>query len=72
MIIGAIQNYRQKYDSKFEVFLDAPVHDEWSHPADMVRYMAMGCKNSPVTEIWVARMIRRPIRSTRLMKDFDI
>jgi len=50
MIIGAIQNYRKKYDRSFNVFLDAPVHDEWSHPADMLRYMAMGYKNKPITQ----------------------
>lgn len=72
MVLGAIQNYRQKYDSKFDVFLDAPVHDEWSHPADMIRYMAMGCKNSPVSEIWVTSMRRTRITSTRILKGFDI
>jgi hypothetical protein len=67
LIVGAIQNYRQKYDNKFAVFLDAPVHDEWSHPADMIRYMAMGCKNSPVSEIWASHMRRVRLTSTRLM-----
>lgn len=72
MILGAIQNYRQKYDSKFDIFLDAPLHDEWSHPADMIRYMAMGCKNDPVLEIYVERMRRRVITSTRIAKGFDV
>jgi len=43
-IRGAIQNYRKRYDGKLGVYLDAPLHDEFSHPADMLRYMAMGCK----------------------------
>lgn len=43
-IISAIQNYRKKYDSKLQVFLDTPVHDEFSHTADMLRYMAVGIK----------------------------
>ena len=43
-IRGAIQNYRKKYDRNLGVFLDAPLHDEFSHPADMIRYMAMGIK----------------------------
>lgn len=50
---GAVQNYRKKYDSKFDVYLDSPVHDEWSHPADAIRYLAMGCKNKPITDIYV-------------------
>lgn len=51
-IIGAIQNYRKKFDKQLQVFLDAPLHDEWSHPADMLRYMAMGLKHSAPTEIY--------------------
>lgn len=43
-IITAIQNYRKKYDAKYQVFLDSPVHDNFSHTADMLRYMAVGIK----------------------------
>ena len=50
LIRSAIQNYRKKYDSKLGVFLDSPVHDEFSHPADMIRYMAMGLKHSMPTD----------------------
>lgn len=50
LIRSAIQNYRKKYDSKLGVFLDSPVHDEFSHPADMVRYMAMGLKHTMPTD----------------------
>lgn len=53
MILSSIQNYRKKYDDRYKVFLDAPVHDEYSHYADMIRYMAMGCKYSPITDIYV-------------------
>jgi hypothetical protein len=49
-IRGAIQNYRKRYDQKLGVFLDAPLHDEFSHPADMLRYMAMGCKYRKPTD----------------------
>jgi hypothetical protein len=50
IIYGAIQNYRKKYDRQLDVFLDSPLHDEWSHPADMIRYMAMGLKHNPPGE----------------------
>lgn len=50
IIRGAIQNYRKKYDSKLGVFLDSPLHDEFSHPADMLRYMAMGLRYSSPTD----------------------
>ncbi len=53
MILSCIQNYRKKYDSKYDVYLDAPVHDEHSHPADMIRYMAMGMKYKVITDIYV-------------------
>lgn len=50
IIYGAIQNYRKKYDKQLDVFLDSPLHDEWSHPADMIRYLAMGLKHNPPSE----------------------
>ena len=49
-ILGAIQNYRKKRDEKLGVFLDSPVHDVFSHAADMVRYMAMGLKYNPPSQ----------------------
>jgi len=71
VIISAIQNYRKKYDAKFDVYLDTPVHDEHSHTADMLRYMAMGIKNKAITEIYVTSI--RPETSTYLLnKGFDI
>lgn len=71
VILGAIQNYRKKYDSKFDVFLDAPVHDEYSHTADMIRYMAMGNKNKEVTDIYVER-IRPKVSTSILNRGFDV
>lgn len=44
-IIAAIQGYRKAYNQQLGVFLDKPVHDELSHTADMLRYMAMGIKH---------------------------
>lgn len=52
-IIDAIQNYKKKYDDRLGVYLDTPLHDKYSHPADMLRYMAMGIKNSWPTIIYV-------------------
>jgi len=71
VIISAIQNYRKKYDKTFDVFLDSPVHDEHSHTADMIRYMAMGCKNKPITEIYVSKSMVK--KSTRILgRGYDI
>lgn len=63
--IDAIQNYRKKFDERFNVYLDAPVHDEHSHTADALRYLAMGCKNRPVTKRYVRDY--RPQTNTRLL-----
>lgn len=59
-IITAIQSYRKKYDRGLGVYLQSPVHDEHSHQADMLRYMAMGCKYDPIaySEIYV-RVMRK-------------
>jgi len=71
VFIGAVQNYRKKYDTKFEVYLDSPVHDEWSHPADAIRYLAMGNKNKTITDIYIRDY--NPRTSTKLLsKSFDI
>jgi hypothetical protein len=63
--IDAIQNYRKKYDERFSVYLDAPVHDEHSHTADALRYLAVGLKNRPITKIYVKEY--RAITSTKLL-----
>ena len=52
-VLLAIQNYRRKFDPNFSVYLDKPVHDEFSHTADMLRYMAMGCKYYKPSKIYV-------------------
>lgn len=70
-IVNAIQSYRKKYDKTFNVYLDSPVHDEHSHTADMLRYMAMGLKNRPITDIFVRDM---PYHSNTkiLNKSYDV
>lgn len=51
--IAAIQNYRKAFNDQLGVFLDKPVHDEHSHPADALRYLAMGLKHRPPADIMV-------------------
>lgn len=71
IFVGSVQNYRKTYNSKFDVYLDSPVHDEWSHPADAIRYLAMGNKNKPITDIYVRNF--RPQTNTRLITSkYDI
>jgi len=69
--IRAIQNYRKKYDAKYDVYLDTPVHDEHSHAADMIRYLAMGDKRRPITDMYVTpQYISRT--STNIISGFDV
>lgn len=35
-------NYSKQWDDKLGSWKDKPLHDEWSNPADCVRYMVMG------------------------------
>jgi len=69
-IIRAIQNYRKKYDSKYDVYLDTPVHDEHSHAADMLRYMAMGDKKRGISDIYISTPNIKS--STLLIGGFDV
>lgn len=52
-VIDAVQNYRKKFDDRLGVYLDTPLHDKYSHTADMLRYMAMGLKHSWPSYIYV-------------------
>ena len=52
-IIDAVQNYKKKFDDRLGVYLDTPLHDKYSHPADMLRYMAMGLKHSWPSNLYV-------------------
>lgn len=39
-LIKSLEMYRKKFDERNNVFLDTPVHDEYSHYADAFRYFA--------------------------------
>ena len=47
--LTALRTYRKKYDKRLGVYLDTPEHDEASHTADMIRYIAMGLRTAPVS-----------------------
>jgi len=40
-ILKMMQRYSKKWDEVLGVFKNQPFHDEWSNPADMVRYAVM-------------------------------
>lgn len=62
--LGAIQNYRKAFNEQLQVFLDKPVHDEFSHTADAIRYMAMGLKHRPPHEVMVYQQFSSDYRAT--------
>lgn len=40
--VSCLRNYRREWDDSKKVFRDNPVHDQYSHGADALRYYAMG------------------------------
>jgi len=40
-LIKSLENYRQEYDDKRQVYKDVPLHDKYSHAADSMRYMCI-------------------------------
>ncbi len=47
-LIEALKTYRREFDEVKQTFLDKPVHDWSSHPADMVRYRGVAYYESLV------------------------
>lgn len=44
--IDCFQNYSKEWDDKLQVWKKTPLHDEYSHGADMLRQVAMGVRES--------------------------
>jgi phage terminase large subunit len=40
-LIKALENYRQEFDSKRKIYKSQPLHDQFSHMADAMRYLAV-------------------------------
>lgn len=45
-LVKALENYRQEYDSKKKIYKSQPLHNEFSHMADAMRYL---CVSLPKT-----------------------
>lgn len=69
--LAAIQNYRKAYNEQLAVFMDKPVHDEHSHPADALRYLALGLKYRFPSDILVYNL-ERDYKTSNLDLNFDI
>jgi len=44
LLIKCLENYHKRYNEKLNCYSDTPVHDQWSHGADAVRYCALARK----------------------------
>lgn len=44
-LVSALENYRQEYDTKYNVYKPRPLHDNHSHWADAMRYLCLSIKN---------------------------
>lgn len=40
-LIKALENYRQEFDAKKRIYKPAPLHDQWSHASDAMRYLCV-------------------------------
>ena len=40
-LVSVLENYRSEYDAKYNIFKDKPLHDQYSHAADALRYFAV-------------------------------
>lgn len=58
-LLAAIQNYRKKYDKTLGVFLDSPLHDDHSNPADALRYLSMGHKYKAIVDNYVREVYNK-------------
>ena len=45
-IIDCLQNYSKEWDDKLQTWKKTPLHDEYSHGADMLRQVAVGVRES--------------------------
>lgn len=45
LLVKRIENYSKKWDTKLEMWSGVPLHNESSHAADALRYLALGLDN---------------------------
>lgn len=65
-IIKTFQNYSKQRNSSTGTWSNTPLHDEWSNPADAIRYMCMSLPQS-------LRVVKKkPIKKPAVYEGFDI
>ena len=58
-----MENYSKEWDERLGVFKDKPLHDDWSHPADAIRYAVVANYRRFKSLSVSAPETRRPISS---------
>lgn len=58
-LANMFHSYSKKWDAQLSVWKDKPLHNEWSNPADAVRYMVMGRYASGAVEKKATGGVRR-------------
>ena len=61
-IVEMYYNYSKEWDAKGGCWKNSPLHDEWSNPADAVRYMILGYDGGVGRTITIPRQTKRSRR----------
>jgi len=65
-VVDMMYNYSKEWDSKGDgAWKNKPLHDEWSNPADAIRYMVMGFRSNAGGESGSDRDIKKKKRKRR-------
>lgn len=65
-LLDGLRNYKRKWDETRQVYGQKPIHDWASHPADMMRYMALG-----YSDMMKEPIDRKPLETIRKSQEFD-
>ncbi len=67
-VIVALENYRKEYDHKHKVYKPRPLHNEWSHMADSLRYL---CISQPKTKDGMTQEDMDKMRAASIMAEHN-
>ena len=69
-LIEALRQYRKDFDDKNKTFRDRPRQDWTSHPADAMRYLALGIRDRINKN--VAKLPRQAEQEYNVFGDYNI
>lgn len=65
-------NYSKQWDDKGNCWKDKPLHDEWSNPADTVRYMAVSRYASYIDPEKKSKPVKRTVKRKKVRKSMAL